>query len=267
MKLKCHNKTIGALAAGLLSVWAVTEARAAFVNYTIGDGGLVGGFTGTIDGTPIGGGEAFQAGGIQLTKTSGGPGLPDSYTTICTDIGGTLFLGDNYGFSAPQPFAPAGIAPAQWGVTPAFGASAIENAAQLFYQYGISGGVLGGSDLDAKAGLQLAVWEALYDTGAPLGVGGGLGTRFKITGGDAAAIADANFDLAGLTGFYSYSGFLLVPDPTVQFGLVSQELMIGGSVSDFIPVPEPGGYALAASVCGVLCAVGARLRRGKRAKD
>ena len=260
--MKIENRAMKVLALGLVAACAAGETKAAFVDYTIGDGGLVGGFTGILDGTSIDGGAGFLAGGILLYNTSGGPGLPSTYTTLCTDIGGTLYLGSSYGFSAPAPFAPFGIDPPQWGAGPGFGAAAIQNAAQLFYQYGIFGGVLSGSDANAKAGLQLAVWEALYDTGNVLGVGGGAGTRFQITGGNATAIADANADLLGLTGLYNYPGYLLIPDPLNQYGKIGQELLIDAGA--FTPAPEPGTYAAAASACAVLCMLG-MTRKLKRA--
>jgi hypothetical protein len=266
MKLNVDRKAVKALTVGLVAACAATQARAAFVDYEVGDGGLVGGFTGSIDGTAISGGASFLAGGIDLTKESGGAGLPATYTTLCTDIGGTLFLGETYGFNAPALFTSSGVAPSTWGANSGSAAAAIQNAAQLFYQDGIFGGVLGGSDANAKAGLQLAVWEALYDTGNTLGVGTGLGTRFQVAGSttdDATAVADANADLVGLTGLYNFQGYILVPNPLVPSGQTdpAQELLIGAG--DFTPAPEPATYAAMTAGCAVVCLVALR-RKTKR---
>jgi len=235
--MKLEKKLCKVMCLALITTCMAIKANAAFANYTIGNGGLET-FTGSFDGAAIDGGAGFYAGGIQIT--GGGPGLPGSYTTVCTDLGGTIYLGNNYGYSAPTLFsASTGLSPA-WGYSPAAAPAAIENAAYIFYN---NGNVLNGTDNSAKAGLQLAVWEALYDTGNPnasLNVGTSAGSRFQITSGDSVAIADANSYLEGLTGNYNYQGYLLVPDPTIQYGLTAQELLIGAG--DFSPVPEPATY-------------------------
>lgn len=247
------------LALALVAVCAAAEADAAVVSYTIGDGGLDFGFTATLDGVAANNGGSFGAGGIQITKTPGtGVGLPDSYRTLCTDIGGDIILGQSYDFSAPTPFSgQVGIAPPTWGFTAGFGVAAIQNVGQLFYTYGL-GGVLSSGSSDQKAGLQLAIWEALYDTGNRngLGVGGSspASARFIIAGGNAAAYVYANAYLGGLTGNYNYQGYLLIPDPTSQHGNLAQELLIG--VGDFTAAPEPTTYAAAASACAFLCILG-----------
>src|SRR5580693_6374067 len=143
------------LAVAAMGVAAAGSANAAFVDYSIGDGGLES-FTGNFDGQQIDGGSSFLAGGILITKQDGGAGLPDSLTTVCTDLGGVLYLGATYSYDAPVAFGPTttGIAPPTWGTTPAFAAAAIQNAAYIYYTFG---SVLNSGSTSQKAGLQLAV--------------------------------------------------------------------------------------------------------------
>jgi hypothetical protein len=175
--------------------------------------------------------------------------MPASYVTVCTDIEGTLYLGSPYQYNTPiTPFSgQTGVNPT-WGAvnTPAYllsnptdaanAAQAIQNAAYLFYTYGqLTSTGLGGT-LEQRAALQLAVWEALYDT---TGSGNVLtaGARFTVSGGsDSAAIALANTWLSGLTGNYGLTGYLLYPTPGIESnadGEPPQELLIGAN-----PVPE-----------------------------
>lgn len=256
------------------------EARASLeVDYTIANPyvGTTGG-TGTdsgyadlqtlnlkIDTQTIGG--AF-AGGIEITE-AGTPvaGLPVNYTTLCTDIGGTLFLGDTYAYKTPiTPFGTlTGVDPT-WGglngpgiklINPANAAQAIQNAAFLFYHYGglTSGGITGTAD--QMAGLQLSVWEALYDTMGNGQVVVNSTSRLQVlTGGDATAIADANTLISHLNsqpliGNFAYPGYLLFPDPAddsnggnIGYGNSEppQELLIGASRDPSTilgAVPEP----------------------------
>ena len=112
------------------------------------------------------------AGGIQLNYVSG---TGSSFTSLCTDIAGTLYLGYNYSYAAPTGFAgQSGLDPT-WGAGNASGlnnvanaAAAIQAAADLFYKFGsvLSNPSTSQAILDQKAGLQLAVWAALYDTTA-----------------------------------------------------------------------------------------------------
>ena len=180
--------------------------------------------------------------------------MPSSYVTICTDIEGTLYLGQSYEYITPvAPFSgQTGVNPT-WGAinSPAYlsshtanaanAAQAIQNAAHLFYTYGqLAGAGLGGTTAQ-KAALQLAVWEALYDTTA----GGSVtGTRFTVSGGDAAAIALAGSWLSGLDGNYGLTGYLLYPTQGSGVnadGEPPQELLIAISElpnSTDHPVPE-----------------------------
>jgi hypothetical protein len=209
-------------------------AASASVTYQINSGGLEA-FNVKIDSTTING---ALAGGIlinQISETPGGPSMPASYVTVCTDIEGTLYLGQQYEYNTPvTPFS------GQSGVNPMWGdgsndgsaAKAIQNAAHLFYAYGqlTSAGI--GGTTEQKAALQLAVWEVLYNTDAN---GNVTGSRFTVSGGDASAIADANNLLSGLDGNYGLTGYLLYPNPLSGVnsnGEPPQELLIAA------PVPE-----------------------------
>ena len=119
--------------------------------------------------------------------------------------------------------------PGQAGVKPTWGAgngvalpgnyminagAAIQVAADIFFKHN---SVLTTGTLSEKAALQLAVWEALYDTtfgSSILNLGAG---RFTVNSGDAAAIAQANTWL-GEVHTDNYSGFLLIPDSEQQWG-------------------------------------------------
>src|ERR1035437_7828773 len=86
--------------------------------------------------------------------------------------------------------------------------------ADIFFKHN---SVLTTGTLSEKAALQLAVWEALYDTtfaSSILNLGAG---RFTVNSGDAAAIAQANTWL-GEGHSDNYSGFLLIPDSEQQSG-------------------------------------------------
>jgi hypothetical protein len=117
----------------------------------------------------------------------------------------------------------------------------VNAAADIFYKYQ---SVLSSGTLSQKSALQLAVWEALLDTSAginTLGLGGG---RFMINpsmSDDDAAISLAATWIAGVNPNASYTGYLLIPDPTTQFGLPAQ-----GVFYNVLPtVPEAGTAAAA----------------------
>jgi len=191
--------------------------------YQVNNGGLES-FNVQIDNTVING---ALAGGILINRVSTtDPSMPKSYVTVCTDIEGTLYLGQSYTYNTPvTAFAgETGIAPT-WGI-PSNGnaaAEAIQNAAYLFYTYGqlTSTGVgLGTTTL--KAALQLAVWDALYnttDTGQ-IEAMTASDARFKVTAGDQAAITQAKAWIAALNGMgdeegnFGLAGYLLTPFTT-----------------------------------------------------
>jgi hypothetical protein len=225
------------LALTLIVVWSVSQANAT-VSYQIGNGGLE---YQTIQLAGYNSGNAFSAlaGGIAITRTGGDTGVPNNYVTVCTDVGGTLYLGWTYTYDKPVAFSGlSGVNP-NWGADNGFGgtptevsaARAIQNAAELFYTHF---DVLNGSDTIAKAALQLAMWDAIYDTDAS---GNLTGNRFTFSG-NAAALAQEYLD--ALTHTTTYTGGLLYPDPLNQGnpnGEPPQELLM--RTQDFTPVPEP----------------------------
>ncbi len=215
------------------------STASASVTYQINNGGLDS-FDVTINGTSING---ALAGGILINQVSStDASMPSSYVTVCTDIGGTLYLGQSYEYNTPvTPFS------GQSGINPTWGdgsndgsaAKAIQNAAYLFYTYGqlTSAGI--GGTTEQKAALQLAVWEALYNTTSS---GTVTGTRFTVSSGDTAAISQANSWISSLNGNYDYTGYLLYPNPLSGVnadGEPPQELLIAdGSPLVVQPVPE-----------------------------
>jgi hypothetical protein len=219
------------LAIGLLAAWSGSQANAAYVSYAINPGGLET-FNITWDNTT----ENALAGGIDLQRTGGSTAMPADYVTVCTDIGGTLYLGYSYGYSAPQVFS------GQSGVNPTWGAgnqnglsdqanaaAAIQAAADIYFQHK---NVLTTGTTSEKAALQLAVWAALYDTTAGSTLNG-ISGRFQVNSGDASAISLATTWLSQVNLNDNYTGYLLIPDPTAQYGLPGQELFY-----NVTPVPE-----------------------------
>jgi hypothetical protein len=215
-----------------------TGVEAAFVNYVIGDGGLEV-FNITWDGTT----ENGLVGGIKLTQQyAAGPnhqsGMPQVLYTVCTDVGGTLFLGYPYGYTQPQAFnGHTGVDP-NWGsgnqnavVNSANAAAAIQAAADVFYHHS---SVLSLGNTTDKAALQLAVWEALYDTVAGSSTYSLQQGRFKANSGDGLAITEAQLWLSQVNPNATYAGSLLIPDPIPQYGLPPQEVLY-----NITPVPEP----------------------------
>jgi len=232
------------LALGMAALLVANLARAT-VSFTIASGGLEP-FNVAIDGTSI---NNALAGGILISQPSSptpDASLPLTYYTVCTDIGGTLYLGSTYTYNSPASFTGlSGVNPT-WGSDNAGKTSAtadltsasqaIQNAAELFYTHeSVLTAV--GSTTD-KAALQLAVWDALYNTDA----GGKLtGGRFTFGGGDAAAVSEANAWLGDLT-TATYTGDLFVPNPLDQGnsdGEPPQELLYGISPAPLVvAVPE-----------------------------
>ena len=227
-KMKTSKSRISIVALASVAAGSASIASAT-VNYQIGNGGL-GIFSGSIDNTAINGG---LAGGIRITEvgnpTGGTTGVPANYVTVCTDLEGTLYLGQTYTYNTPVAFNNpqlTGLDPT-WGAvnTAAYlsahggvaslanAAQAIQNAAYIFNNYGANGGALTGSagvsgSIDQLEALQLAVWAALYDTSTS---GAVTGTRFEFSGVDATVQNDVNSWLTGLDGNYGYDGFLFQP--------------------------------------------------------
>jgi hypothetical protein len=244
------------LAAALAVAWSASEAKAAWATYNIQDGGLE---TFTLQVADYHGGTPFSAlaGGIRIVKQSGSDThAPAEYITVCTDIGGTLYLGLNYGYNAPAGFSGQDGLNPNWGAgntgnslpNPNNAIAAIQNAAKIFYDHYTAvltpiAGTPAPSLITQRAALQLAVWDALYDSVANVAFGANdlsIG-RFQATGADSAAISLANSWLCGLTGNYNIAGNLLYP--VVDYPTSGnnneppQELLM--RIEDVTPVPEP----------------------------
>lgn len=214
--------------------------------YTIGNGGLESGWNLNIDGTSENG---ALVGGIKLTPSN--PLL--AITSVCLDVKGTVYLGTAYNFVTVAFSGQDGLNP-NWGygnsgggalANPSTAALAIQNAARVF---DLHKAVLAAGSTQDRAALQLAVWEALYDTGNPLGYsftatsGRFEASRSVYAGSDAAratALSWLNglYDSSGnLKPFQPYTGSLLQPLlANGQPNAAAQEMM--GTLT--APVPEP----------------------------
>jgi hypothetical protein len=242
--MRTSKYLVRAMALAAAALWGVTAAQAS-TTFTIGNGGLET-FTLTWDGHT----ESALAGGIYLTY-AGGANPPGSFNTVCTDIGATVYLGQNYIYSAPAVFGGLdGILPS-WGAGNAGiplgtlwgdltdgqrdnASAAIQAAADIYYDH--QGVLTDTSDgyLSRRAALQLAVWEALYDTTAGSTAYSLTGDRFSVSSGDLAARNLAATWLSQVDVNARYAGYLLIPDPQNQHGLYSQEMLY-----NVTPVPEP----------------------------
>jgi hypothetical protein len=258
IKLKYLVRMLGM---GVLIAWSCSQAQATlgspYVRYQINSGGLET-FNITWDSIT----ENALAGGIAFHRTAGATDMPADFLTVCTDIGATLYLGSTYGYSAPQGFSgQTGIRPT-WGagnqgslVNAANAAAAVQAAADIFYEHQ---SVLTGGTISQKAALQLAVWEALYDTvvgGTEYSLGGG---RFQINSGDTLAISLAATWLSEVNVNNVYTGYLLAPDPTVQYHLPAQEVFYNVTRLPIALVPET--TTLLAGALLLLPLVGSTLR-------
>ncbi len=232
-----------AVGTGLIVVGlAASSLNAAMVNYTIGVApGTLYDFTLHVDGVA----ESGYVGAITLNRTyeQSGVNLPQTLSTYCTDISGQIYIGQTYGFDLVSTLGQSGLSP-RWGLTSANAQQAINNAYSLYY----NNRSLSSSPIGAAA-LQIAIWEALYDTGGGFDLGNG---RFGVTAGGSAAAQTAITQAASLLGTLSSlpksNGYLLQPNPTGPGGgNYYQELMIdrnqfGYGVTpmgyDITPVPE-----------------------------
>jgi hypothetical protein len=206
--------------------------------YTIGGtANLEGGWNLHIDGAQKGGGNAL-VGGIILT-----PSFGNSIISVCADVGGTVSIGSSYNYYQKTFQGQDGLNP-NWGYgntgtstlkNSANASAAIQNAAHIF---SLHQSVMTTGTLSQKAALQLAVWEALYDSGNPNGFNFSGGRFTASNGADTAAVTTAlswlNNDL-GQGNQPTYTGFLLQPS---KDGGVTPQMGVQEMLFNITPVPE-----------------------------
>jgi hypothetical protein len=234
--MKMTTKQLAAATALALCFWSASQANAQVdYSYTLNNSetDLTGGFNVTLDGSAdnniLVGGAMFTASGTPV------PGY-SSFTTVCLDLRGTLFLGSTYAFTEQGFSSQTGLNPA-WGngsgaASSGAASAAINNAAAL---YAAHENVSSATDW---AALQLAVWKALYDTEANGSViTTGSAQRFTVqTDPTGAAWTEAQTWLGQLPANPNYTGYLLYPANSS-----AQEVLIGVAA-----VPEPATLAAGA---------------------
>jgi hypothetical protein len=225
-----------ALALGLILCGA-SQAKAQTYTYTPSNGGdLVSGFTVSIDNSSD---SLYLVGGILMTAGSGeGVSGYSSYTTVCGDLLGALYLGKPYTFNDVRFSGQTGINPS-WGnngsgaSSSAAAAAAVNNAAWIYFNH------QNASTPDQWAALQLAVWKALYDTESNGSIDNSASTeRFNVTQDVNGDWTTAQTWLSQLPANPQYTGYLLYPNPLSQNSATAQEVLI--------PVPEPQTLAAGA---------------------
>jgi len=232
--LRTSSRGIISVVLMCFAVFSVKSARAAFEPYIITGTDLgLNSFKITWDNTTT----VMLAGGLKLTKTSDN----SQFLTVCLDIGSTLTFFQPHNYSSPTAFdGQTGLNPT-WGsgngaglVNPQNSAAAIQAAADIFYKHG---SVLGGSSLVQQAALQLAVWEALYDTSAGV-------TPYNLTGGGRFSVATGipPNNQAGEDAILLAAEWLLHVDKDARYSgslLRPEDLSVQEVFYTVTPVPEP----------------------------
>lgn len=204
------------------------------------------------------------------------PSFGQTINTVCLDVLGTVYLGSSYDYYAKVFQGQDGLNP-NWGygngpgnpaLTPAqklVAFTAIQNAAYVFDQHK---SVLTGGSLADKAALQLAVWEALYDTGYSGGYSfTDVNGRFEASHITSSAATTAlnwlttDLGLLGNKSHKQYSGDLLQPWKNGAPDTTAQEMM--GTLT--VAVPEPSTIIAGALLLLPFGASTVRFIRGNRA--
>jgi hypothetical protein len=128
-------------------------------------------------------GYSFYVGPLSMTTSD--PGWANPLNTYCTDVG--TFL------TSPHEYTPYTIPPAQLGVNPTWVSGGIQKAAALF---SLNNNAI--SQDYQRAGLQLAIWEILYNT-----EGSYAGTDFFNNGNNGFYIQSADSGDTALAANYA----------------------------------------------------------------
>lgn len=193
---------------------------------------------------------ATQVGGDSLGMPSGN-GLyfnqqtwtPNDFYTFCTDVGALPPLGNTYTYEA------ASLA-GQVGIKPGWSLNGIYRAAYLYNvwtpQVVMESGSL--NNVYSQAGLQLAIWETLYDTDGNLDSG-----RFQVNSvGAPQVLAQAKNFLSAIpedeTLISTYSSTWLRPSPENQGGGSLQGLMYVDTSSRMGTLDNGNGEVTVAAV-------------------
>jgi hypothetical protein len=166
----------------------------------------------------------------QFIMTTSAPGWQSPLYTYCTDVGADLAMTYNY---TPYAFT----APQATGVNPSWISGGIQNAAAIWYAYGASAGA------DAtgvqEAGLQLAIWEALYNNKATYTSSSFFNSSnggFYITSSDSGNIGTAASDAAA---WLNSLGSLPAAPNGDWLAPVNADGVIGGSQGLLYPSAPP----------------------------
>lgn len=174
----------------------------------------------------------------EFKASSSSAGVPATLYTYCLDVGMNVSLGATYRYDVSDFSTCTGLDPL-WSAQ-----GGIQNAAFLFYQ---NSATAHGNAVQS-AGLQVAIWEALYDSTAINSRSGlslssaGAGSRFWVSGVPGDVLTSANNYLAelGTSSFVQYTGTVLAP----AAGVKAQTLFLpGGTPQTSPPVSAPDGGA------------------------
>jgi hypothetical protein len=222
MKMKTLLAALGISAVAIGVAVTTTSAIAVQYTYQGETGGLVIELNTVIPGYTD---ASFAVGQFDMTTSDSGWITP--LYTYCTDVGTLL--------SSTHAYTPLSFTdPLSTGVNPLWVSGGIQNAAKLWYAYNDAA-----STAAQKAGLQLAIWEALYNSKSSYAdsdffssANNGFYVRSSDTGNVGSAVDYAVAVLNNLSTLSSApNGTWLAP--------VLANGSIGGSQGLFYPLPPP----------------------------
>ncbi|MBX3599043.1 MAG: PEP-CTERM sorting domain-containing protein [Rubrivivax sp.] len=228
-----------AAAGALLALVATSHASSVYVDY---DGQPFGGVSGTVGNTNLNTQVNTVAGAMSIKTgpTAVGPFGPN-FTTYCVDL--IQFVNNN-----PQPYQYAGAAShfqTLFPAIPGFGVTVADRLSKLVTALGglnaptaaLGAAFGGGSATVAQVGaaVQLAIWEAIYETGNTLNVNSGQGS-FAVISGNIANAANA----VVRTMANNMLAAIATTSATYKVKVVRSDVY-----QDYLVVPSPGTLALA----------------------